>query len=210
MHISESFICLWPLRSWLYMESLKKRGLKWKRLCPGDKQPWAFLGSFRPSLVRPIFPSFIRNKVHGCSDLTCSFHHSPCHLPEWGNHSPLQRGLFVWTRLFSLCHGFRQLSSVFCLNTEWQSTNTTSKNFDLSFFKSYCNKSIPKIAKWLILCVQGILTGQPGVWDVSEKEWHRIGYSQMPWESGVVGGSEAEERGKVKWRETALLSHLFW
>lgn len=88
-------------------------------------------------------------------DMWCSFHHNPCCLPEWRNHSPLQRGPFVWSRLFSLCHGLRQLSFVFCLNTEWQSTNMKSKNVGLSFCKSYCIKSVLKIAEWPILYVQG-------------------------------------------------------
>lgn len=72
MHVTEVFICLQALCSWLHMESLKEQDLKWEGLCPGDKQPWAFFSRFRTSLVRPIFPSFIRNKIHECPDLTCN------------------------------------------------------------------------------------------------------------------------------------------
>lgn len=56
--------------------------------------------------------------------------------------------------LFSLYHGPRQLSFVFCLNTEWQSTNRTCKGFGLSFCKSYCIKCVVKMAEWPIVDIQ--------------------------------------------------------
>lgn len=68
-----------------------------------------------------------------------------------GNHSPLQRVCLLSQLLFSLYQGPRQLSFVLCLNTEWQSTNRTWKNFGLSFCKSYCIKCVVKMAEWPIV-----------------------------------------------------------
>ena len=136
----------------------KKRGLKWERLCPGISSHGWFSAVW-PSSTGPIFPSFIRNKTHECPDLTCDVLSSTVHAasPTWET-TPLFSGPFVWWRLFSLRPGLRQISFVFYLNTEWQSTNIKSKNFGLSFYKSYCIKSVLKIAEWPILYVQGILT----------------------------------------------------
>ena len=137
---------------------LKKKDLKWERLHPGTSSHGQ-CSAFWPSSTGPIFSSFIRNKTHECPDLTCDVLSSTVHAasPTWET-TPLFRGPFVWSRLFSLCRGLRQISFVFCLNTEWQSTNIKSKNFGLSFCKSYCIKSVLKIAEWPILYVQGILT----------------------------------------------------
>ena len=122
-------------------------GSKVRKIVPSDKQPWAFFSSL--ALFGWAHFWFIHQEQDpwmSWIDMWCSFLRSLRRLPKLRNHSPLQRGPFVWSRLFSLCHGLRQISFVFCLNTEWQSTNIKSKNFGLSFCKSNCIKSVPKIA----------------------------------------------------------------
>lgn len=139
--------------------------------------------------------------------------------PPWVRKPlPPQREPFVCSRLLSLGCGRGQLSFVFCLNTEWQSTNITPKNSGLSFCKSYCIKSGPKIAEWPTLHGQG--------------NFHRatkcLGYKgkRLMWNCllsnalGIATGAEEgavyrmEQCGRglggVKWWETALLSHLLW
>lgn len=115
-----------------------------KRMGPGMRKVvltgQAVMGIFQqsgPSLVEPIFPSFIRNKTDECHGLTCDVLSTIVHAASlsWET-TPLfkeallcDQGCFhraVASDSFLLC----------CLNAEWQSTNIMSKTLPYLFVKA--------------------------------------------------------------------------
>lgn len=165
----------------------------------------AFITSLRP--FHQAYFSFIHQKQDSWEfdwALRDSSHLSQLP-PGLGNPLLSSEGLLSQLR-FSVYHGPRQLSFVLCLNTEWQSTNRTWKNFGLSFCKSYCIKCVVKNGRMThCVCIGEFPQYNHGSGGKFKKEW-RSSHSQMHWGSPVsgVGG------GGFSWRETLLLSHLLW
>lgn len=121
----------------------------------------------------------------------------PAASQSWETAPLFREGLLSWL-LFSLYHGPRQLSFVLCLNTEWQSTNRTWKNFGLSFCKSYCIKCVVKMAEWPIVCVQGnshrITMDLEGSLKRNEEAATQTHWGSPVGWGGECGGSDGEKQ----------------